>query len=77
MLKHWLNLLLQHSVIEVIFDSSKIILPAELVPKSLSLARKSRDICIEILSTSSRSKGNACHFSIQLAVQVAKLGELR
>ena len=76
LLKHWLDLLLQHSVIEAIFDSSKIILPAELVPKSLSLARQSRDICKEILSTSSHSKTNARHVAVELAVKVAKAGNL-
>ena len=64
LLKHWLDLLLQHSVIEGIFDSSQIILPAELVPKSLSLARKSRAICKELLSTSSRSKTNTQYVAI-------------
>lgn len=59
------------------FDSAGVIPPQEIVPKSTPLARKSREICQRILSTSSRTKQNARHHSTQLAIAVAKFGDLQ
>ena len=47
------------------------------MPKTILLAQKSREICQRILSTSSRTKQNARHLSVQLAIDVAKFGDLQ
>ena len=73
---NWLNRILQHSVIEAAFDHAGVILPPELVPKSLQLARISRDECQNILSLSSRTKENQRNVSIQYVINVAKAGNL-
>lgn len=65
------------SFVEAVFDSAGVILSQEIVPKSPPLARKSREICQRILSTSSRTKQNARHHSTKLAIEVAKFGDLQ
>ena len=75
--KHWLHVTLQHLIIESLFDSAGVILPQGRVPKSILLARKSREICQHILSTSSHTKQNARHLSAQLAIDIAKFGDLQ
>ena len=68
-----LHVILQQSIFESMFDSVGVILPQEIVPTFILLAGKSREICHHVLPTSSHTKQNARHLSVQLAIDVAKL----
>ena len=71
-IQNWLNRLLQHSVIEAAFDLAGVTLPLELVPKSLQVARISRKVRQQILSTSSRTKEDQRNVSVQYVINVVK-----
>ena len=73
----WLNNLLLNTVIEASFEHAGVTFPKELVPKSLQLARISRVICQQMLSTSSRTQQERRNVSVQYVINVAKGGELK
>lgn len=75
--KHSLHVILQQSIFESMFDSVGVILPQEIVPTFILLVGKLREICHHVLPTSSHTKQNARHLSVQLAIDVAKFRDLQ